>query len=592
MNILVVDDEKEITDLIQIYLENENFTVYKYYSSQDVLRDIDDLKIDLAILDVMMPDMDGFSLCNTIRRKYKFPIIFVTAKVEDIDKINGLSIGADDYVTKPFQPLELVARVKAQLRRYKNYNEKEEKNEIDFRGIRINNDTREFYFNEKKIELTKTEFAILWELCLHKGNVVKSDDLFLKVWGEDYYKRDNNTIMVHIRHLREKMHDGGRNPKYIKKVYGVGYKIETNTILKKIYKRTLLQYIAYTVGLLVIFVLAVYLAAFFDFQWVYDFDSNIYTFLAFFYNIVKNPLSLLLFLLICIVISFAFIIHHLYKQTSYYMDALTHASHELIDKSVDYITLPEELYDIERRFNELKSESIKNERLARENEQKKDELIVYLAHDIKTPLTSMIGYLSLLDEIKDMPDTQREKYINVALDKSYRLEDLINELFEVARYNSEKIILEKEDLDIRLMLEQIIDDFYPVLVEQEKNIHLNQDEDITLYGDADKLSRVFSNVIKNAISYSKDHTDINIDVHSMHDDVIIKVINKGKEIPKEKLNRIFENFYRLDSARTSRTGGSGLGLAIAKEIVELHHGSIFASSNKEETVFTITLPKN
>lgn len=178
MNILVVDDEKEITDLIQIYLENENFTVYKYYSSQDVLRDIDDLKIDLAILDVMMPDMDGFSLCNTLRRKYKFPIIFVTAKVEDIDKINGLSIGADDYVTKPFQPLELVARVKAQLRRYKNYNEKEEKNEIDFRGIRINNDTREFYFNEKKIELTKTEFAILWELCLHRGNVVKSDDLF------------------------------------------------------------------------------------------------------------------------------------------------------------------------------------------------------------------------------------------------------------------------------------------------------------------------------------------------------------------------------------------------------------------------------
>ena len=168
MNILVVDDEKEITDLIQIYLENENFTVYKYYSSQDVLRDIDDLKIDLAILDVMMPDMDGFSLCNTLRRKYKFPIIFVTAKVEDIDKINGLSIGADDYVTKPFQPLELVARVKAQLRRYKNYNEKEEKNEIDFRGIRINNDTREFYFNEKKIELTKTEFAILWELCLRE----------------------------------------------------------------------------------------------------------------------------------------------------------------------------------------------------------------------------------------------------------------------------------------------------------------------------------------------------------------------------------------------------------------------------------------
>ena len=161
----------------------------------------------------MMPRLDGFTVCKFVRNICDVPIIFLTAKSEENDKLKGYEYGADDYVTKPFQPLELVARVKAQLRRYKNYNEKEEKNEIDFRGIRINNDTREFYFNEKKIELTKTEFAILWELCLHKGNVVKSDDLFLKVWGEDYYKRDNNTIMVHIRHLREKMHDGGRNPK-------------------------------------------------------------------------------------------------------------------------------------------------------------------------------------------------------------------------------------------------------------------------------------------------------------------------------------------------------------------------------------------
>lgn len=177
----------------------------------------------------MMPDIDGFELCNIIRKKYNFPIIFATAKVEDIDKITGLSIGADDYVTKPFQPLELIARVKAQLRRYKNYNIQNKeinKDEIDFRGIVINNSTREFYFNEKKIELTKTEFSILWELCLNRGNVVKSDDLFLKVWKEKYYEKDNNTIMVHIRHLREKMNDSGRNAKYIKTVYGMGYKIE------------------------------------------------------------------------------------------------------------------------------------------------------------------------------------------------------------------------------------------------------------------------------------------------------------------------------------------------------------------------------
>ena len=226
-NILIVDDEKEIADLVSIYLGNEDFNVYKYYSSNDVLRDLNKMDIDLAILDVMMPEIDGFELCHRIREKYTFPIIFATAKVEDMDKITGLTIGADDYDTKPFQPLELVARVKAQLRRYQKYNNnKKEENVIDFRGILINNDTHEFYFNERLVELTKTEFSILWLLCENRGNVVKSDELFMNVWKEKYYERDNNTIMVHIRHLREKMNDSGRNPKYIKTIYGVGYKIE------------------------------------------------------------------------------------------------------------------------------------------------------------------------------------------------------------------------------------------------------------------------------------------------------------------------------------------------------------------------------
>lgn len=226
-NVLVVDDEKEIADLVSIYLENENYNVYKYYSSRDVLNDLDKLDIDIAILDVMMPDIDGFLLCNKIREKYNFPIIFATAKVSDMDKINGLAIGADDYVTKPFQPLELIARVKAQLRRYKKYNKNgADDSVIDFRGILINNSTHEFFFNEKKVLLTKTEFSILWLLCENRGKVVRSDELFMKVWGDKYFVKDNNTIMVHIRHLREKMNDTGKNPKYIKTIYGVGYKIE------------------------------------------------------------------------------------------------------------------------------------------------------------------------------------------------------------------------------------------------------------------------------------------------------------------------------------------------------------------------------
>lgn len=227
MNILVVDDEKEIADLIEIYLKNEGYNVYKNYSSVNILDDLEKLNIDLAILDVMMPDIDGFSLCSKIRENYNFPIIFETAKVEDIDKISGLTIGADDYITKPFQPLELVARVKAQLRRYTRYNKVENnQNVIDFRNIEINNDTHEFRLNSLLIDLTPIEFSILWILCKNRGNVVKTDDLFMEVWKEKYYEKDNNTVMVHIRHLREKMNDNPKNPKYIKTIWGVGYKIE------------------------------------------------------------------------------------------------------------------------------------------------------------------------------------------------------------------------------------------------------------------------------------------------------------------------------------------------------------------------------
>lgn len=226
MNILVVDDEKEIADLIEIYLQNEGYQVYKYYSSKEVLEDIQTKQIDLAILDVMMPDIDGFSLCLKIREKYEFPIIFVTAKVEDMDKISGLTIGADDYVTKPFQPLELVARVKAQLRRYKKYNHVEDENIIEFRNISINSETHECYYNEKKLDLTPIEFSILWCLCKNRGKVVKAEELFEEVWQEKYLEKDTNTIMVHIRHLREKMKDTNKNPKVILTVWGVGYKIE------------------------------------------------------------------------------------------------------------------------------------------------------------------------------------------------------------------------------------------------------------------------------------------------------------------------------------------------------------------------------
>ncbi|MDF2510680.1 MAG: response regulator with CheY-like receiver domain and winged-helix DNA-binding domain [Herbinix sp.] len=229
INILVVDDEQSIADLIEVYLKNEGFTIYKFYNGQDALRCVESEQLDLAILDVMLPDIDGFTLCQKIRENHNFPVIMLTAKEEEIDKITGLTLGADDYVTKPFRPLELAARVKAQLRRFTKYNSAEPNQEehlIAFSGLVLDMDTHECTLNEKKLSLTPTEFSILWVLCSNRGRVVSSEELFQEVWGDKYFTNSNNTVMVHIRHLREKMHDNAERPKYIKTVWGVGYKID------------------------------------------------------------------------------------------------------------------------------------------------------------------------------------------------------------------------------------------------------------------------------------------------------------------------------------------------------------------------------
>ena len=227
-NILIVDDEKEIADLVEVYLRNENFTVFKCYNGQDSLQIIGIQPLDLVILDVMLPDMSGFEICKSIRMEHNYPVIMLTAKESEIDRITGLTLGADDYITKPFYPLELIARVKAQLRRYTRYNMggAPEEEIITHKGLTINVQTHECSLNEKPLILTPTEFTILRILCQEKGNVVSSDQLFHGIWGDEYYSKNNNTITVHIRHLREKMGDSFESPKYIKTVWGVGYKIE------------------------------------------------------------------------------------------------------------------------------------------------------------------------------------------------------------------------------------------------------------------------------------------------------------------------------------------------------------------------------
>lgn len=369
-----------------------------------------------------------------------------------------------------------------------------------------------------------------------------------------------------------------------------GIKLKNNDILKRRFIRLVGKiFIVITISLLAMFLFK-RLIEILDFQWIYNISSHTYyRLISLFYNFYYNGIGYLIISILIIVITLVLVYFEI-KDISSYVQDIYDSADKLFDEKNEYISLPGEMKDLEIKLNHFRSESFKNKKLAYENEKKKDELIVYLAHDIKTPLTVVIGYLSLLNEIDDMPTIQRKKYLELVLNKSYRLEELINELFDIARFNSEKIILEKEELNLNLMIEQIIDDFYPILNDLNKKINFKATKNLNIYADPDKLSRVFNNLIKNAINYSKDNTDIDINAKKSNNEIIVSVTNKGKMIPKDKLDKIFENFYRMDESRTSKTGGSGLGLAISKEIVSLHGGKIKVTSDKDKTTFIVILP--
>jgi two-component system sensor histidine kinase VanS len=245
---------------------------------------------------------------------------------------------------------------------------------------------------------------------------------------------------------------------------------------------------------------------------------------------------------------------------------------------------------MENKLNQIKSNLEKQKKAALDAEQRKNNLVVYLAHDIKTPLTSVIGYLSLLDEAPDMPPEQKAKYVGITLEKAYRLEQLINEFFEITRFNLQAIVLNKGKINLLFMLQQMADEFYPILTPQGKQVSVNVPDSLTLWGDADKLARVFNNILKNAIAYSYENSVIDISAERKDKNIVITFTNQGNPIPQEKLETIFEKFFRLDTSRSTNTGGAGLGLAIAKEIVNAHGGNIFVQSNTENTVFTVVLP--
>lgn len=277
------------------------------------------------------------------------------------------------------------------------------------------------------------------------------------------------------------------------------------------------------------------------------------------------------------------------KMVKYLNQVETGIDNIVLD-SADSIHMITELKPIETRLNEIKQILKKQEQEVIEGEKKKNDLIVFLAHDLKTPLTSIVAYLTMLDSYQDMPEEERQRYTHIALEKSIRLGELISEFFEITKFNLQDIVLEPVELNLSMMLEQLADELYGVLREKNLTCEVEAAEDMVVYGDVDKLARVFDNILRNAVSYCYPNTKIRIQAEMTEEGNRIVFSNRGKQIPKEQLGTIFEKFYRLDEARHSTTGGAGLGLAIAKEIVELHGGTIWAESDDKETRFIVTLP--
>jgi two-component system sensor histidine kinase VanS len=293
---------------------------------------------------------------------------------------------------------------------------------------------------------------------------------------------------------------------------------------------------------------------------------------------------------IAILISLVILLRFSISWFTKYFDEVSAGMDKLVEESDNEITLSPELDFMEIKLNQIKNNLEKQKKAALDAEQRKNDLVVYLAHDIKTPLTSVIGYLSLLDEAPDMPPEQKAKYVGITLEKAYRLEQLINEFFEITRFNLQAIVLNKEKINLLFMLQQMADEFYPMLTPQGKQVYVNVPEELILWGDADKLARVFNNILKNAIAYSDDNSVIGISAGQQDKNIVITFMNQGSPIPEHKLETIFEKFYRLDTARSTNTGGVGLGLAIAKEIITAHGGTISVESNQDNTAFTVKLP--
>ena len=291
-----------------------------------------------------------------------------------------------------------------------------------------------------------------------------------------------------------------------------------------------------------------------------------------------------------IVLIFLLLLVFLFRWLTRYFREINQGIDCLLSDREEQIRLSQEMQPFEIKLNTVQNILIQREQAARAAEQRKNELVMYLAHDIRTPLTSIIGYLRLLEQIPDLPDEEKEKYVHISLEKTYRLEKMINEFFEITCYNTQQITIASKAIDLYYLLAQVIDEPLPLFTEHGNYITFHAAESLEVCGDPERLARVFNNLLKNAVAYSSKGTEITVNAEETPEHIVVTVSNHGKTIPDDKLETLFEKFYRLDESRTSNTGGTGVGLAIAKEIVLLHGGTITADSKNGLTAFTVTLP--
>lgn len=356
-------------------------------------------------------------------------------------------------------------------------------------------------------------------------------------------------------------------------------KLKQSIAIKCVLKTILYSFIAIVLTVLLIDIIFNDILA----EFMVELDKNLYKWC------VQNKILLMamMYIIIFIIISFMVI-----KNSNNKIIQIISAIDQILNETEREIKLSEDLVILENRLNNIRVNLVANQNKAKEETQRKNDLIMYMAHDLKTPLTSIIGYLTLLTDEQQISEKLQRKYMNIALKKAVRVEELTNQFFDITRYNLQSMPITKQNLDLVFLLEQLVEESYPMLQERKLECQLNSPQSISFKADGDKLARAFGNLLKNAISYSYQDTLIEINVKEECDKIKIVFKNKGDKIPEYKLEKIFDKFYRADESRTTNTGGAGLGLAITKQILELHNGTINVKNDDEFIEFYIELKKD